>query len=451
MIHTSRWLTACGAVLLVWAHNVPAREPGSAPADTHCTYLPVTAAVIPPVSVGRFFPNPVGNVSFNLFAGKLYALRGVEVGVFVNTEVQSVRGMQAAGIGNIVGGDVRGVHSAGIVNVVGSSVSGVQGAGIINVAGDDVFGAQTAGLVNVGGGDVSGAQGALIINIAGGKIHGLQGAAVGCIAGAGVQGSQTGGVFAITGSHVEGVQGSYVISIAGQSVTGCQVSGIMCIGGSNVVGLQAGGIGSISGGTVEGIQGAGVFAVAREVRGVQAALFTASDSVYGVQAGFINRSRRPDGYPIGFLNLVDGVPVRVAFMADESRGTSIELKTGSRHTHGVISLGGRVFSEPQTQAIGLGIGAHFGENRYTADLDAITYGLLAADSSGEGTVSTVRLVLGMPLVRRVSLHAGMRMSVFCSDKATGAVYAPWSVYKGTHGRYNIRVWPGVTAGISVAI
>jgi hypothetical protein len=194
-----------------------------------------------------------------------------------------------------------------------------------------------------------------------------------------------------------------------------------------------------------------LFAAADVVHGAQVALVTAADSVFGVQLGFVNLSSRPDGYPIGFVNLIEGVPFRLALVGDESGSAQLEFKSGSHNAHGVISLGGRAFASPKTQALGLGVGFHFEQARYYADVDAITYGVLAADSGGEGAISTARVLFGVPIVPRVSLFGGLRMSCFVSDKATGAAFAPWTLYKRNYRGYTIRVWPGLLAGVSVTL
>lgn len=408
----------CAVIAFVGAFACPSSAEPAAQVDSACTLLPVTVSLVPQVSTAHRYDRPVTSLSFNLLMGKHYALRGVEFGVIANVQESSTRGVQCAGIVNIAGGNVRGIQGAGIANIVGESVTGVQGATIVSIAGRDVLGAQSS--------------------------------AIGCISGGDVRGSQAAGIFTIAGRAVEGFQGSYIISIAGGGIGGAQMGGIMSISGSDVTGAQLSGIGSITGGTVEGLQAGGVFVVAPQVRGAQVGMFTTADSVFGLQVGFVNRSKRPEGYPIGLINLVEGVPFRVAVVGDESGATHLELKSGSRHTHGVISLGGRVFSEPQTQALGLGVGAHFEKPRFYVDVDAVTYGLFAADPGGEGSVSTLRGMVGVPVVPHVSALAGARMSFFISDEATGAAFAPWSLYKGTiRGNY-VRVWPGLTAGLSVS-
>ncbi|HPU85619.1 MAG TPA: hypothetical protein PLE60_09840 [Candidatus Latescibacteria bacterium] len=389
------------------------------PGDSGCTYHSVTLSLIPRVSTTHGHSRPLTNLSINLLVGKHFALRGVEIGGITNVQESYARGLQIAGIANVAGGNVRGIQSAGIVNVAGQTVRGIQGAGVINIAGNSLIGTQAS--------------------------------LIGCISGNDVRGSQTAGIFAIARRSVEGFQGSYVISISGAGAIGAQTSGIMSISGGDVEGLQCAGIGSIAGGTIEGIQAAGIFAVAPQVRGAQFGMFTAADSVFGLQVGFVNRSKRPEGYPVGLINCVEGVPIKVGFVVDESAGSYVELTTGSLHTHGIVALGGRILATPQTQAVGLGVGLHFQKTRHYWNIDAITYGNFAADSGGEGAISALRFVLGIPVNRHLDLFAGGRMNLFVSETGTGAALAPWSLYKGTtRGRY-VRVWPGLTGGVRVSL
>ncbi|HRU23408.1 MAG TPA: hypothetical protein P5569_05630 [Candidatus Latescibacteria bacterium] len=412
------WVRTMLAFLLFGLARATSAEQGL-PGDSGCTYHSVTFSLIPRVSTTYGHSKPVTNLSINLLVGKHFALRGVEIGGITNVQESYARGLQVAGIVNVAGGNVRGIQSAGIVNVAGQTVRGIQGAGIVNIAGKNLIGTQAS--------------------------------LIGCISGNDVRGSQTAGIFAIAGRSVEGFQGSYVIGISGAGTIGAQTSGIMSISGGGVEGVQFAGIGSIAGGTVEGIQAASIFAVAPQVRGAQFGMFTAADSVFGLQVGFVNRSKRPEGYPLGLINCVEGVPVKVGFVVDESAGSYVELTTGSLHTHGIVALGGRIFATPETQAVGLGVGLHFQKTRHYWDIDAITYGNFAADSGGEGAVSALRFILGIPVNRHLDLFAGGRMSLFVSDTGTGAALAPWSLYKGTvRGRY-VRVWPGLTGGVRVSL
>jgi hypothetical protein len=85
------------------------------------------------------------NFSFNLLAGKVGAIRGIEFGGLFNSVASGVVGLQAAGIGNRTG-NMKGVQAAGLFNIA-HNATGLQAGGLFNIA-RNTNGIQAAGLFN---------------------------------------------------------------------------------------------------------------------------------------------------------------------------------------------------------------------------------------------------------------------------------------------------------------
>jgi hypothetical protein len=86
------------------------------------------------------------NVSFNILAGSIRSVNGLEMGGLLNIDSHNAGKCQLAGLGNIVGGGSNGVQASGIFNQSGSA-NGLQMAGIVNNT-RKMDGVQIAGIVN---------------------------------------------------------------------------------------------------------------------------------------------------------------------------------------------------------------------------------------------------------------------------------------------------------------
>lgn len=177
-----------------------ASRAGGRPTFRGGTQIPFRATLIPLVHLP---PSPAGDAvpsyAFN-FAGRNYALRGLETGLLFNSERAYADGVQFAFGGNWVSGPVRGLQTSGLLNVaeggtrgvgvtlganIAGGLRGVHAAMVGNWVHGDAHGLELGGInwttgrvagVQVGGvnvaGDVAGLQGGLL-NV-GGEVDGLQ-------------------------------------------------------------------------------------------------------------------------------------------------------------------------------------------------------------------------------------------------------------------------------------
>jgi len=177
--------------------------------------FPIQVGIVYPITTqGRQTVNYCYNLSFNLFLGKVGAVKGVEYGGLFNRVEQDVMGVQFGGLGNAaktvkgiqfgglanVAKDNTGIQYAGLFNIT-DSIKGIQFAGITNIC-RETTGIQFAGITNLSE-QAKGLQFSGIVNVTD-KSEGLQFAGITNVSKK-VSGASFGGVFNRTGT-LRGVQ-----------------------------------------------------------------------------------------------------------------------------------------------------------------------------------------------------------------------------------------------------
>ena len=131
------------------AGGVPTLRARVRPTPAPWAQRTVQVSLLPPLSTNwRTNNRTVNRISINLLAGYAAGVRGVEVGLLVNTVRDSAAGLQAAGVLNIANGPVVGAQVAGLGNVARGSLEGVQSAGLWNTVRGSGQGWQSAGFFN---------------------------------------------------------------------------------------------------------------------------------------------------------------------------------------------------------------------------------------------------------------------------------------------------------------
>lgn len=217
-------------VIIATAQSMSGLLAQEATTETELKRFPAQLSIFYPMTTqGDQTVNYHYNFSFNLFAGRVGAVTGIEFGTLSNRVEREVNGVQFSGLVNIT-----------------RNVTGVQFAGIIN-ASKNVTGIQQAGWGNIAG-NVSGVQLGEIANIAE-RVKGLQ---FGGIANATkeMSGLQFGGIFNLNERN-EGLQFAGITNVTNES-KGFQFAGITNVS-NEVSGASFGGVFNRTG-TLRGFQ-----------------------------------------------------------------------------------------------------------------------------------------------------------------------------------------------------
>lgn len=156
-------------------------------AEPEWRVYPVNFTLVPPLAVSGLDSTDVEQqFAVNLIAGYTGRLRGVEIGVGANWDIDSVVGAQLAGVFNVSGGPTTGGQASTAVNVSAGPLVGFQGTAGLNLAMDTAVGAQIGsinasgslvgaqvGFVDVVNGDLTGLQ-AGVVNVTTGRVRGVQ-------------------------------------------------------------------------------------------------------------------------------------------------------------------------------------------------------------------------------------------------------------------------------------
>lgn len=288
-----------------------------------------------------------------------------------------------------------------------------------------VHGAELSGLVSVLRADMRGAQLSGIGNIVLNRAHGSQFAGVTNIVMADMKGAQLSGVGNIVLGKARGAQFAGVTNIA-QGLNGSQFAGVA----------------NISAGVVKGSQVAAVFNYAKTLRGLQLGVFNYADSV-------------ESGVPVGILSIVKDGYRAWELGANESIYGTTSFKVGVRKFYSIFSVGGGHRKERALFAWGFGFG---GLIPLIDELDIAIEGQGFHVNEGEwftdGTnaLGRVSASISWSVAKHLTLFAGPTWNVAVSNikKENGSAIAPWSVFdKTTEGGVNIKMYPGLMAGIRI--
>ena len=305
-----------GAIILAAQTKVGLPQEPATPLQT----FPMQFSVFYPMTTqGDKTINYHYNYSFNLLAGRVGAVTGIEFG----------------GLYNRVENDVTGVQFAGLMNK-SSGVTGVQNGGLANAA-NTVNGAQSAGLTNVAK-DVTGIQFAGIANFADS-----------------IKGMQFGGIANFTKS-VTGMQFSSITNLTEKS-KGFQFVGIYNRTNESA-GFQFAGIVNVNN-KVEGAQFAGITNINNKIEGASfGGIFNRTGSLRGVQFGVVNVIDTVEsGVSIALLSIVKkSFYDEWALTFADYQNVGISYKMGMQKFYTIYTAGYN-FIEDKLWSFGVGFGS----------------------------------------------------------------------------------------------
>jgi uncharacterized protein YjbI with pentapeptide repeats len=430
----------------------PAPEP---PAPHGCEpnalrKIPIGLDVLPYVGMSTNDKTDVERMfSFNLFGGISGAVRGFELGGFLNLVDQSVCGVQITGGANLVNGPVRGVQF-GMVNLARGRVDGAQ-FGMISGSGGPLRGVQY-GMVNWAHGPIEGAQFGLVQ----GGLGSLKGAQFGLVdfAAGDIQGAQFG-----------------LVNVGTGSLTGAQF-GLVDFARSDSLGLQAGTV-NVVGGSFTGAQLGNANLTVSDFTGAQLGLANVSGGrTTGLQLGLANVSvGRMHGAMIGLLNVAEDSNAAIGLVNVLWKGraqvdvwgtdfgvASVGLVHGGSNggVHNIYGIGITARHDEAIFAPSFGIGVRAVEKpRFFVDIDAVATWLFfhdtLQDELDDSVIGTLRVPVGYRITEAIAVFVSPAINVSVARRDENSLEDP-SVLGGTRltgdgANMLVRLWPGFNAGV----
>ena len=406
-------------------------------------------SLIPKFGTNRLMSGNVeNNVSLNILGGYSYAVKGIELGYFLNIVREDVVGFQASGFSNIVGGNTKGVQIAGFSNNNRKSIKGVQIAGFSNIVLDTISGIQVSGFSNVLKGKLKGLQLSGFSNVSTENVDGVQISGFNNFARKDVNFAQITG-FANYGKNIGGAQLSGFFN-KGHDVGGAQIAGFANFSNGTIKGLQVAGFINIA----EKVKSAqiGGFAniSAQEITGLQfAAFLNLANKVKGLQVGFINIADSVSGLSLGFLSIVLQGFHKPELSFDETKFGRLSIKTGTNHFYNIFS-GGINLQNPDNWTIGYGAGTEFRTKRkFYLAFDLITSYIKEDFKEFEKTNILIKFetLFGWNLIKSSGFSIGPSFNLFISDWKDGegnflSTLPPYELFSHQDGFYKVCGWIG---------
>jgi len=367
-------------------------------------WVPVNFGVVPTLSINTLYGRRVlNNFSLNLLAGRSTSLRGLELGVFANTQTEDSLGIQFSGAYNSVGGSQLGIQLAMGVNVVGGSSLGIQLASAANIVGGNSAGfMMTAGL-----------------NLVGGQSWGFHLSAMDVVR-----------------SNFRGVQLAALAAFSGGQMSGMQLS-----------------MGLSQAGEVYGVQ-FGFINVGGHVHGAQLGFINIADRVDGAQIGFVNIARSVDGAAIGLLSLIKDGTHTLEVYGSDLMPFNLGMKLGSKRAYGIFGAGIDPIHDKIRWSYGFGLGAHFPIRMFFVDVDLMAHimqpDITRYDSSPFSELTELRLLVGWQALPKLAIFVGPTVHVSVSNdpccdgrvSMLGGAERSWD-----SGDLKIRLGPGFAVGL----
>ncbi|TSA29007.1 MAG: hypothetical protein D4R67_02705 [Bacteroidetes bacterium] len=257
------------------------------------------------------------------------------------------------------------------------------------------------------------------------------------------RGAQFAGLGHVVLGQTRGAQFAGLFNIGIKPVHAWQFAGFINVAAGETKGLQCAGFSNIITDSLSGVQISGLFNFAKKLKGVQIAPFNYVDSL-------------EKGIPIGVLSFVRNGYIGVEFAATETMYGVFSFKTGIRKFYNILSVGAAYRSNMVIWGWGYGLG---GMIPLAEKWDLTIEGLCYQMNEGEwftnrlNLLNKLQVAASWQLSKSVALFGGLSWNVTVSDitdeygDPVTPHIAPWSVYDKTHGHINIKMYPGITAGI----
>ncbi len=149
--------------------------------------------------------------------------------------------------------------------------------------------------------------------------------------------------------------GNYI----GNNGKGGAFSGLGNVIQNNYSGFQFAGLGNYIGNSGKGMQFAGLVNISKDYSGFQfAGLVNISKKVDGVQfAGLLNIAESSD-WPVALVNIIKNGDLGIAVTYNEIGSMVVALRSGGRHTYGIVGIGYNHRVNRYVTAGGLGVHIH---------------------------------------------------------------------------------------------
>ncbi|RYE00267.1 MAG: hypothetical protein EOP54_00855 [Sphingobacteriales bacterium] len=314
----------------------------------------------------------------------LHAIAGVSAGE---------DGVAISGLSTIIKGNQSGAVISGLSNTISGDATGAQIAGLINTIGGNSKGIVVAGLINIAKA-AKGAEIAGLVNIAKEQ--------------AGVQVSGLSNIARTSGIQVAGLANS------AQQSSRFQVAGLV-----NSAGMA-------------NVQVAGLINIAKKVKGVQI-------------AGLINIAEESN-YPVGFLNFIKNGEKQIGATIDESGNAVLALRTGGKHTYGIIGAGYNVRMDNAPYVLEAGLGMHVRFSQLLR-LHLEVSNTANTDFGNDAYYkSSFRPLLGIKLAKHLEIVAGPSFN-YVNYSSDLDAYRPNTVYNFFGAQSTNSLFFGGMAGI----
>ena len=418
LVVSYRIFLTCSFLLICSCTQAIAADQPPSTSEKEYIYLPLAFSIVPQISPVEYEPNEVPHLSFNLLAGYYAKLDGFELGGLANLQTEEVYGVQIAVLTNVVGGNVK----------------GVQAAAGLNLARTDLKGLQVALGGNIVPGNVEGFQAAYGLNLAGSNLDGIQISAAANI----------------VDGYVEGAQGSYGFNIARGDLKGLQVARGANVAGGSVRGFQ-GAFGLNLGSDIYGLQLSALNIAHGRVGGTQIGVINIARSMTGYQLGVVNISGSNTGTSIGLFSFAKSKPLHPRVWTSDTENITVGLRFGSSQSYNLLLAGAQQDSDPMRWSYGIGMGGHTAlSERVFMNVDGVVrhvhYGVWDKDDQDNFLIK-LRVAIGWEQHQRLSGFAGIALNVFLSGESEASDFAHGLDYLTEWGDVNIRLWPGVFAGV----
>ncbi|MBU8912955.1 MAG: hypothetical protein KOO61_02960 [Spirochaetales bacterium] len=236
-----------------------------------------------------------------------------------------------------------------------------------------------------------------------------------------------------------------VVSIIGDEVRGTQV-GVVNLAGGEVFGAQVG----VVNGSLEGVRGpqVGVVNLAAE-SSFQTGVVNAAAAASGVQIGVVNVAVTNTGAPIGLVSVVlEGGQTHAQSWIDETGLVNVGLIHGSRSTYNLYTAGTDVARE--RVSLGLGLGAHFGEDRSWVNVEALAGSVSRTDALFESAAPLFRArVYTGYRIGPLSLIGGVSFNYLMDLGDSDVEVNPLHGYEFGFSTERHRFWPGAFVGVQL--
>jgi len=258
---------------------------------------------------------------------------------------------------------------------------------------------------------------------------------------------------------INGVQISSIFNYTKTEIKGFQLSGVSNINSGKSKGLLLSGVFNYSEADSKGFQLSPINISKNNFIGFQLGALNYSGKIKGAQLGIVNiLSNDKSALPIGILSIVKNGHYELEFTAGEAIYSNLNYKMGVEKFYTIYKIGYSVYKNKPVYSFGFGFGTNLLiKEKYKISID-LSRNFIVYDNnwkSKTNLIDKLDISYKHKLSDKITFLVGPSFNSYYTKEQINGKYGtlniPYSIHTFKNGNYNLSMWIGLNAGLSIKL